>query len=195
MPYMTVDDLREAVPALNDDGKYPDALLAGYITEFEEIAEDYRGVAYIPRTATETLTVPQTGTIIQLRHIRVRAITSVTIDGTLIDASSYSYTDHGTIQSRVGFLGRGLYPQATAVIVYSHGYDSPTQSLLRGCREYVRIAAVADRSAVPRDIIATSADGMTTRFSTPDKRAGRPTGYLDIDRLLNAQPDERMGFA
>jgi hypothetical protein len=48
-----------------------------------------------------------------------------------------------------------------------------------------------DRSSVPRDIIATSADGMSTRYSTPDWGAGRATGYLEIDRLLNTLPDYR----
>lgn len=195
MPYMTASALRSAVPALNDTGKYPDSVLTGLITEFEEIAEEYRGVAYIPRTATETFTVPLASSAIILRHVRVRSVTSVVIDGNTVDPTSYDYTDHGTLVTRVGFLGSAYMPVSRAVIVYSHGYDSPPQGVLRACRMYVYYSAMADRSAVPRDIIATSADGLTTRYSTPDIRAGRPTGYLDVDRLLNSQPDERMGFA
>lgn len=195
--YLTPAQLRDQVPQLDNPGKYPDAVLSALVTEFEEIAEDYRGVAYTPRTATETHTVPLSSSSIMLRHQRVRSITSVVLDGATIDAGSYTYTDHGTIESRVGFLGTGLQAVSTAVIVLSHGYDAPPQRLLRGCREYVRNCAVADRSDVPRDIIATSVDGMTHRYSTPDKSAGRPTGYIEVDRLLNSLPDERpaLNFA
>lgn len=64
--------------------------------------------------------------------------------------------------------------------------------LARACREYVRASAVATRSNVGRDVIAQSVEGLTTRFSTPDKAAGRPTGYLDVDRLLNSLTDHRI---
>lgn len=195
MAYYTAATLRAAVAALGDSARYPDQVLTDLIAEFEEIAEDYRGVAYEPRTAVETHTTPLTVASIRLRHIRVRSITSITVDGTTVDSGSYTYTDFGTVESRVGFRASGLFAVGTAVVMYSHGYDSPPQRVLRACREYVRSCAAAGNSNVPRDIIATSADGMTTRYSTPDKRAGRPTGYIDVDRLLNSMPDERMAFA
>jgi hypothetical protein len=132
---------------------------------------------------------------IKLRHVRVRSVASVVLDGTTVDSTSYHVTDAGLLESRIGFVTLGLFPTATAVVTYDHGYDSPPQRILHACREYVRICAAADRSSAPRDIIATSADGMTTRYSTPDKKAGRPTGYIEIDRLLNAMPDERQAFA
>lgn len=64
--------------------------------------------------------------------------------------------------------------------------------LARACREYVRASAVATRSNVPRDVISQSVEGLTTRFSTPNKEQGRPTGYIDVDRLLNTLPDRRI---
>lgn len=67
--------------------------------------------------------------------------------------------------------------------------------LARACREYVRASAVATRSNVSRDVISQSVEGMVTRFSTPDKKAGRPTGYIDVDRLLNTLPDRRRMVA
>lgn len=64
--------------------------------------------------------------------------------------------------------------------------------LARACKEYVRACALASRSNVPRDVISQSVEGLTTRFSTPDKRAGRPTGYIEVDRLLNSLPNRRV---
>lgn len=72
----------------------------------------------------------------------------------------------------------------------------PPAVLLRACREYVRSCALSDQSKVPRDVIAQSfGDGGYTRYSTPDWDAGRPTGYLEVDRLLNSLDDFRFGFA
>lgn len=66
------------------------------------------------------------------------------------------------------------------------------EEFLRGCREYVRSCALADQSTVPRDVISQSfGDGGYTRYSTPDWAAGRPTGYLEVDRILNGLPDRR----
>lgn len=65
------------------------------------------------------------------------------------------------------------------------------KAVQRACAEYVRASVLADRSGVPRDVIGQSFEGTYTRYSTPDKAAGRPTGYLDIDRLLNMLEDRR----
>jgi hypothetical protein len=189
--YMTAADLRAAVTTLADTGKYPDAALDGYVAEFEEICEEYRGVAFTPRTAVETHTIAPYATGIVLDRPLVRSITSLVVDGATVSASSYRATEWGTLESSTGFLGGTAFMTLAAVVTYQHGMDSPPQRCLRACREYVRIVAVADRSNVPRDIISTSADGMSTRYSTPDKAAGRPTGYIEVDRLLNSLPDYR----
>ena len=69
---------------------------------------------------------------------------------------------------------------------------APPALLLRACREYVRACAIVDRGSVGREVIA-QADGAggTTRFSTPDWDDGRPTGWSEVDRLLNTLEDHR----
>lgn len=197
-PYLTPDDLRAAGGVLTDTGKYPDDALAALVAEFEQVAEDYRGVAFTPRTAVETLTIPPGATKLTLSWPRVRSVSSVTVDSVTVSPSTYRLSESGSLQTTAGFVGIAGYVTALAVVTYDHGYDVPTatvmpgSALLRACREYVRICAVADRSNVPRDIIGTSVDGMTTRYSTPDKRMGRPTGYIEVDRLLNNLPDHRI---
>jgi hypothetical protein len=186
---MTTLVLRTRVPTLANS-KYADADLAEYIAEFESMVEDYRGVAFTPRTATEAVDLPAGGaTKIVLDWPRVRSITSVTVDGVLAATDTYRLDSDGALVvdgDATSFTG------TTMTVVYEHGFDSPSPVLLRACREYVRIVAVADRSSVPRDIIATSTDGMSTRFSTPDMGAGRVTGYLEVDRLINLQPGYRL---
>jgi hypothetical protein len=194
---MTAADLRAAVPALENTGRYSDDQLDGYVAEFEGLAESYRGVAFTPRSAVETCTVCSGTSRILLNWPKVRSITSVVVDGNTVEASTYRATEAGVLVSSSGFVAGGAFPEAQAVVSYDHGFDAPTASvmpgsvLLRACREYVRVVALADRSSVPRDIISTSADGLSTRYSTPDWGAGRPTGYIEIDRLLNTLPDYR----
>lgn len=71
-------------------------------------------------------------------------------------------------------------------------YVTPPETILDACAEYV-VSVVRNRSVgTSRDVIAQSFDGGVTRYSTPDWRAGRPTGYLEVDRLLNSMPDYRI---
>jgi hypothetical protein len=191
-PYLTPAQIRDRVPALADPNKYPDVVLSDLVTEFEELAEEYRGVAFTPRTAVETQTIAPGSTVLILNYPRVRSVASLVVDGTTVVSTTYKATEAGWLESSTGLSIAGGFASAEAVVTYDHGFDSPPMGLLRACREYVRICAIADRSSVPREIIASSADGMTSRYSTPNKEQGRPTGYLEIDRLLNGLPDYRM---
>ena len=254
MQYVTVAQLRAAYSVLNDTNEFPAATLEDLIAEFETIASDYRGVHFEAVTSVETRRIPDWAGRLRLWHPQVRSVTSLTVEGTVIAATSYE------LDLAAGVI---TYPFASgdeAVIVYTHGYgyravtDGATTStdatvtsataaftatdiglpitgtgipagtriasinsttsieltanatasgtgvtlsivdpvLARACREYVRASAVATRSNVARDVISQSVEGLTTRFSTPDKAAGRPTGYLDVDRLLNSLPDRRI---
>lgn len=194
-PYVTPALLRSSTPALADPSRYPDATLADLVTQFEEIAEDYLGAAYTPRTAVEHHHLSGTTPSLTLHHVQVRSITSVVIDGATMAAGTYQVTSWGSALSLNGFAPAAAFPNGDAVVTIEHGHDSPTRGLVAACREWVRIEAIADRSAAPRDIIRTSADGMTTQYGTPNKALRRPTGYLRVDALLNALPDERVGLA
>lgn len=259
MALLTPSQLRNTVSALTDDTKYPDSTLEDLVEEFTEIAEDYRGTAYEPRTVAETIVTTRDVTALALAHSHVQSIVSVTANGTALDSTQY------VLDALAGALVATFYADTTVVVVYTYGIGvravddgatntnttvtsataaftdadigksisggtipadatisdvasatsctisaaatgtatgvtltigSPPKRLLRACREYVRSCALADRSSVPRDVL-TQADGQGgyTRFSTPDKDAGRPTGYLEVDRLLNSLDDYRPSFA
>lgn len=261
-PYLTAAQIRAAEPDLADVAKFPDTLLAQYVASFEEIAENYRGVAFTPRTAADTHFVRRDGTTaLPLRWAQVRSITSVTVTAPMAGGTSTTLTatDY-TYEPSVGALHypSGFAAGVKVVVVYAHGHGYRTladavttsadatvtsatggfvdgdvglpisgtgiptgsriaavnsstsveltanatasatvtatianETLNDACRQYVRACAFARRSGVPRDVISQNVEGMTTRFSTPDKDAGRPTGYLDVDRLLNSLHDFR----
>lgn len=203
MAYQTAAQIRTAWAAnpawsdVADTTKWPDATLNRYVASFEELVEDYRGVAYEPRTATETFLLDERSCSLRLAWPQVRSITSVTetspaVGGSATTVSSTLYTfdaDAGLVLYPTGFL-----TGSKVVVVYSHGFAAPPDSLVEATLEYVRCRAMQGRSGVARDVIAQNVEGLTTRFSTPDKAAGRPTGYLDVDRLLNSLADLRVPF-
>lgn len=194
-PYLTPAVLRVSVAALADDSQFPDSTLAGIVAEFEEIAEDYLNVAYTPRTVTETVTVSRNASVVFLRP-QVSAVSAFSLDGTAIAPTNYQLdTDTGAVVLASGWAGDvpapvsgPSYSTGSLVVTYTHGYSTPTQRLLRGCTQYVRAVALSDRSGVARDVIARSVDGMTDRYSTPDPEKGRPTGFIEVDRLLSSMP-------
>lgn len=186
MAYLTADEIRsgaQPLSPLSNPQEFTDEQLEEYVAEFEEVAENYCGVAFEPRTVTgETYLV--TGRDVFLAWMPVTTLTTVTVDGVTLTSDDYEF------DKRLGILRLGSAQRdATVAVTYTHGLSAPPQALLRACRKYVQSVALADTSDTPRDAIATSAEGVTLRFSTPDREAGRPTGFMEVDRLLNSLPN------
>jgi hypothetical protein len=200
--YVTIPELR-ALPGLGSSSGVATARLLEARDEFADIAEDYRGVSYVPRYHLETIKEGYAypygflrGSRTFLRHIRPRVIRTLTLAGVAVtDLTTVAFTLAGSLD--------WSYASATVpvsitgiprdiVVGYEHGYDNPPEAVRRACRQYVRSTLLGDTSGVPRDIVYQSMDGMTTRYSSPDKAAGRPTGYIEVDRLLNSVIDERV---
>jgi len=194
-PYLLPDDLK-GDPTLARLTTIDDDALAAYIAEFEGIAEGYRGVAFTPRTQTDRVIDPPGPGIILSRHM-VRTVASVTVDGSTVNPAAVS------LDAPAGLLvlptsGWSLTsltaPLPVVEVVYEHGFDAPPAGLLRACRQYVRATALRDQQAVERDVIAQGFDGGGyTRYATPGPN--NPTGFIEVDRLLNSLPDFRAGTA
>ncbi len=178
MPFPTAADVAARFPTVG----LSNAEIGALITEFVEIAERYRGVALDARTATDVFRNP--GTTVQLSRWPVRSLTTATADGDPVTVADLDHTDTGIVAG---------VPTGTDVfsVTYSHGIDTPAVAV-RACAEYVRSVALAERSGTSRDVIAQSFDGGFTRYSTPDFSRGRPTGFLEVDRLLDTLPDYRV---
>lgn len=192
-PYTTAANVRSLVPPLADENTFTDVMLGNYIAEFEAVAEDYRGVAFTPRDSVERHSM-MTYAPLQLFWPKVRSITSISIDGTAQTTDQYQLDQFGRV---IGLLSAGPNPYGSwATVTYSHGFDAPPAGtygplVVRACVQYVRAVALRDLSDLNRDVISFSDGGMTYRYSTPSKEAGRPTGFIEVDRLLNSLPDYR----
>ncbi len=186
MAYLTAAEIRERVARSGSTDPLaglPDAVLDEYVGEFEAIAEDYLGKAYQSRTATEVHRVHSVTDVICLNNVGATAITSITVDGSVLGVSTYELDKaEGIVRRTSGCFS----PVDAATIVYAYGTSTVPPALKRACALYVQRTAEAEKSGQGRDLIAQGIDGGTTRYSTPDKAAGRPTGWLEVDRLLNS---------
>lgn len=180
-PYLSPEQVKARGGSAFPDAD--DGTIADLVAEFEEIAERYRGVAYVPREATETFHSCHSALL--LSHTFIRSVESLTADGTEIDVATL------VIDAPTGYITPATSLQSPIVITYEHGLDSPPKTILRACAGYVASVLRSERSSQSRDVIAQSFDGGITRYATPNWDEGRPTGWLEWDRLLNSMPDYR----
>lgn len=190
-PYLT-----PAAAKLRNDrlAEFDDDDIAREVRSFEGIAEDFLGVAFTSRTVTETYDLDRATSALVLDHVELQSVTSVTVDGELLDTDGYR------LRKAAGILERTSGRWATGVdidVVVVHGYTEGPPQLLDACAEYVDSVLRSDESGTPRDVIAQTFDGGITKFSTPDKAKGRPTGWLEVDRLVRSVQSETaaVGFA
>lgn len=183
MPYLTPAQIRSRIPALSNQTTYTDTELTNLVSEFEDIAERYLQTAFITRTATAEKIVRPNASI-QLANRPVISVSALTIDGVAATLTEL-ITDNAT-----GVIyGLAWYGADVVTVTYTYGIATTPEPMLRACAEYCRAVAFADRSGQSRDVIAQSFDGSVTRYSTPDWNRRRPTGFLEVDRLLNGLAD------
>jgi len=186
VPYLTAQEVRDRArsDSLSDDDVFTDDYLEELVEEFEDIAERYCGVAFIPRTTTETRDVAGAASLI-LRP-RITAVSAFTVDG--IASTVYTLTED-VEALRIGVLPFTAHASGSIAVAYTHGYATIPATIRRACVEYVRACALRSDTGTGRDVIQQGFDGGSTRYSTPDWHAGRPTGYIEVDRLLNSNRD------
>lgn len=168
---------------------YTDADIEDLVDEFRGTAERYLGYAQEPTTVTETIDLPSPAAEVLLGWALVRSVTSVTVNGSVLAAATYRAKLASGLLVRRSGRWNPIYPPT---VVYVHGLTTPTAGIRRACALYVTSVAVAERSGMSRDIITQGIDGGTTRYSTPSFDDGRPTGWLEVDRLINAEPRRRI---
>ena len=187
-PYYTVAELRTLVRPISDDGKYPDALISALIADYEELAERARGVAYRHREATTTLLAPACRTT--LPHVSVVSVDSVTVDGV---EWTTEQVEEIKVVGALGVIEAHWTGGLVVDVAYTHGYETPGPSILRGCREFVRARAIESQGNAPRNAISWSDDsGFSYRDGTADWNAGRYTGLRVVDDAINTATDHRV---
>ncbi len=150
--------------------------------QFEDLAERWTGRAWVPRFATETLWHPAS----PLTRRDARALLSVVdADDTTLATTGWTITAWGVVLD-ADLRSIGFHGQWPLTIGYTHGQARPPESLTAACRDYVRSKALETGNRIGKDTLSyADPQGGTTRYSTPDWNAGRPTGLLDVDTALN----------
>lgn len=200
MAYPTASEVRDRVPALKSTDAFPDVVLTDLIDSFANMAERYRGTAYVTRTVTDEPHELYGDTVVWLDWPNVQAVTSITVtlygSTQTIDVTSRQVdkvagrVDLGSIFASP-VAAHGAY-SGTALVDYSHGLTTTPGGLVRACREFVRASALRDASNVGRDVVSQGFEGGgTTRYVTEDWAAGRPTPFSGVNMELNALRDYR----
>ena len=189
MAYVTATTAKATNTAL---AEYTDAQVNAKVAEFEDILERYCSVAYTTRTATEQITRRPLRSTVQLANPRLISLTSITVDGTVLSLTNVARLKTPGVLMHVPFTDPC---PLDCTIVYTHGYATTPVLAIAGAVEYAARSLAADNSGTSRDVRSQAFDGGTTNYITPDWSRGRPTGWTEVDRLLNSCDDYRTGFA
>lgn len=182
---ITLNEMR-GLAGLADAGKFPSSTLLRLRREFEDTAETYCKVGFVPRFHRDVLD-GNNRTQIQLAARLPTKVLSVTISGTSVATSAFSVHPHGRLEYPTGVFSQPTTVGGNVIVEYEAGYPSPPAKLVRAARDFVRHYALVEQSPVGRDVLSfTDPGGYATRFSTPDWDQGRPTGLLDVDAVLNS---------
>jgi uncharacterized phiE125 gp8 family phage protein len=116
--------LAEAKEQLNITSTADDAELAGFISGVSEAVEDYAG-AVVQRTVTETFDGGRSTVL--LTRTPVASVTSVTDNGTVLDASGYEVSKSGVLTRVAGQGTLPFLPGTQSVeVVYVAGVAAST---------------------------------------------------------------------
>lgn len=188
--YATAQEVRDH-PAFDGVGDVTDPRIDEVLTAVERRIEHERatGVAWVPRSDTDT--IPGSGTnTVQLRRHRCRILTSVTIDGeTVSDLSGWKLFPSGLLKRPSGVFPR----DAVVEVVYEHGYDEPPTDLRNAAIRVActHLAQTGHPRFGPRTETVDFGDGPTISFADqPDVSRGRIFGMPDEDAIIagNAEP-------
>lgn len=194
--YCSITDVRD-VPHLASAGEFTTARIRRAITEFEDLVDEYRGISFVRRVAVTTHRLDYGKDYVALNRAAIYAIRQLTGPQGVLTAAGWLWDGAGHITVNAGAAGVPAPAVANSdwdvTVVWEHGLTRGDPELLRRAAvEYVRATLLKEVSGTSRDVIATAADGFVTRYSTPDWGMGRPTGMLEVDRLLNQLVDRRL---
>ncbi len=172
--YVSLVDIR-AEDALSSTSLFPNAKLAEARQWFEDKAERFCGVSFVPHYQRDLLN-GQGSTKLELRRARPRTLLSVKFDGTVQDTTTWDLYEFGYIVAPSAFpVGAN-----NVEVIYEHGFDSPDSDMREAALTAIRARLLGDRSGIPPNIAQMSVDGMTQTFRAPT----RPTGIGEVDAVL-----------
>jgi hypothetical protein len=120
------------------------------------------------------------GSCLPVFHAPVSAVRAATIDGDAIDVADIDILD-GVVLHRDDGWTAGV----PVVVEIEHGDPFPPARLVTAMVRAIRRDLLGRGAQSPSDMLWETVDGNTVRYSTADSTAGRPTGVLDLDAVLN----------
>lgn len=179
--YVSIADL-QALPNL---ATFTADELAEALEWFETTFEDYVGMAFVPRTATERLS--GRCTTIMLKHWPVRSITAVRSYTSPSAYTEFTGDELADLQpDAAGEVKRyaGGYWPADVEVDYVHGQASPPADIVKAAKVAIQERLMEDRSARPADrTYGVATEQGIVRNILPGK--DRPFGLADVDAVAN----------
>jgi hypothetical protein len=182
--YVTLDEIR-ALPNLGDSNRFTDDDLVAAREWFETLFEDYTGMAFVPRTATER--IDGHCSTLMLKHWPVRSVTAVRSYTTATVYTSFSAGELADLKiDPTGEIKRyslGYWP-ADVEIDYTHGQAAPPADVKREALVAIQEKLMEDNSGRPVDrTYGTATDGVFVRSILPGK--DKPFGIASVDAVAN----------
>lgn len=182
--YVTIDEIR-ALPNLGDDNRFTDDELAQAREWFETIFEDYTGMAFVPRLATERL--DGRCSTLMLKHWPVRSVTAVRSFTTATASTAFTADELADLKvDPAGEIKRyslGYWPTDVEVD-YVHGQEAPPADVRREALTAIQEKLMEDNSGRPTGHVAgVASEGVFIRKMLPGKDA--PYGIPSVDEVAN----------
>jgi hypothetical protein len=182
--YVTLDEIR-ALPNLGDDNRFTDDELADAREWFETLFEDYTGMAFVPRLATERL-AGRCSTIM-LKHWPVRSVAAVRSFTTATVSTAFSVDELADLlidpTGEIKRYSLGYWP-ADVELDYVHGQAAPPADVKREAKVAIQEKLMEDNSGRPADrTYGVATDGVFVRSILPGK--DKPFGIASVDEVAN----------
>lgn len=190
--YFSLSEGRAVDSALSSTTKYPTADLIQHRIETEDECERITGQAWVPRFCRETLSGTRSQNL-QVTNTMIRAVRSLTINGTAISTGSLGFSNSGLIYVDTGtFASVRLSGSRNVVVEYEHGHDRPTPDILRAAKIRFKSLTLQSKSALPdRAERLVTVDAGTVLLASPGRDK---TGIPEVDAAYGRAPDQRPGF-
>jgi hypothetical protein len=146
---------------------------------FEDRAESYCGVAFVPRYAREVLDGPGSARL-DLRHPRPRSIISAKFDGVVQTTTTWDLYEAGYIVNYGGSFPWGF---RNVELIYEHGYDQAPSDIRDAALTAIRSNVLGGGSAgggIPAGVTQLATDAGVMTFG----RRTFPFGIPEVDAVL-----------
>jgi hypothetical protein len=144
---------------------------------FEDKAEMFCGVAFVPRYARDVLDGSGSRKL-ELKHPRPRSIISAKFDGVVQDTTTWDPYEAGYIVAPSAFPAGNRNVE----IIYEHGFDAPDSDMRQAALTAIRDNALGLASGIPPQATEVRQEFTTIALSTPGPNA--PTGIPSVDQVL-----------